>query len=281
MKLYGRRVVFATVSLLVVGCSGGGLTREKALSLLQEQGKNFEPASSQRFTMRTDIWIPQANIENQQNRLAVKNFYDALQREGFLTSPRTQQHILAYDLGTDFYYFPIAGPDIETHRDARITVVVARGRFAEVTGLTGEGVTCQAEVRVEVNPTETFKRMDKVYKMLKQPYIDEWIGPWPAEGSLHSSKTITVSFQKYDDGWRVAGLPSGGGFVSQSQVMSRADSTMMHEEAVIRAMPNLDLVASDPQKQTLTIRDKTSNEVVTVTAEDIRTGRFKLKGSPR
>ncbi|HEX4963415.1 MAG TPA: hypothetical protein VF173_21475 [Thermoanaerobaculia bacterium] len=204
-------VLLAMVYLMVSGCSGGKLTREKALSLLKEKEKDLQESLPQQMvTMRTDIWIPEANIENQQQRLAIKDFYEALHLEGLLTSPTTRPNKLVYDQGTDFFYFPVAGPDIEARQDAWLHAVVARGTFVEVTGLTGEGATCQADVRVELKPTETFRRMNRVYEKLKtklgDPFIQGWLGgALPTEESLHSSRTMTVPLQKYDDGWRVMG----------------------------------------------------------------------------
>lgn len=52
---------------------------------------------------------------------------------------------------------------------------------------------------------------------------------------------------------------------------------MAAAELVIRANPDLELVSSDPDKNTLTVKNKKTGEVVTINAEDIKEGRVTFE----
>jgi hypothetical protein len=208
--------------LALFGCTGGGLTREKALLLLKAREKDLQSELTRTATVSTEIWV----IRSEPQSLPVKNFFEALRHEGLLTSPTTEPRRLLVDDGIVFRYLPIAGPEVMANPNPQLTIVVARGTFAEVTGLTGEGETCQAEVRVEIHPSETFERVNRIFEQHKAnfnvfghqllaergpwPTLSPPFWPWPSEEALHLNRTITVPFRKYDDGWRVelAGLSS-------------------------------------------------------------------------
>ena len=52
---------------------------------------------------------------------------------------------------------------------------------------------------------------------------------------------------------------------------------MAAAEFVIRANPDLELVSSDPDKNTLTVKNKKTGEVVTINAEDIKEGKVTFE----
>jgi hypothetical protein len=52
---------------------------------------------------------------------------------------------------------------------------------------------------------------------------------------------------------------------------------MAAAELVIRANPDLELVSSDPDKNTLTVKNKKTGEVVTINAEDIKEGKITFE----
>ncbi|HVT61285.1 MAG TPA: hypothetical protein VHR45_23180 [Thermoanaerobaculia bacterium] len=228
-------VLLATTYLMVSGCAGDKLTREKALSLLKEKSEKDLP--TQMVSIRTDIHIPNAAGEMRDQSIAVRRFYQALRSEGLLSGQVfvTEGETLSDEsTATGYFYFPVPGPDVEgpvldvegwkssfanklEFPYTSLSLVVARATFAEVTGLTGEGETVEAVVRIEYQPTERVRRITQQQKAtLADPFTQmrlslvpnspgshKW--GWPAEETLHTSETRRYLFRKYDDGWRVEG----------------------------------------------------------------------------
>ncbi|HVR97292.1 MAG TPA: hypothetical protein VMW27_11805, partial [Thermoanaerobaculia bacterium] len=70
-------------------------------------------------------------------------------------------------------------------------------------------------------------------------------------------------------------------FVIGRKVKQMADNpdaaAMTAIEWVIKANPDVELVKSDPDTKTFTVRDKKTGEVTTVSLEDAKNGKFSVK----
>jgi hypothetical protein len=80
----------------------------------------------------------------------------------------------------------------------------------------------------------------------------------------------------------VAGLAVTGFFVKRMADKVAKNPAMVGAEILVRANPDLELVSKDENAQTITIRNKKTNEVITANLEDIKGGRLKFssdKGS--
>ncbi len=72
----------------------------------------------------------------------------------------------------------------------------------------------------------------------------------------------------------LAGTAAVGGFFLKKKL---ENPTMAAAELIVRANPELEMVSSDPDKSTMTIRNKTTGEEVTLNAEDIKEGRISFE----
>jgi len=70
-----------------------------------------------------------------------------------------------------------------------------------------------------------------------------------------------------------------GGYMFKKKVVDpfKDNPGMAAAELVIRANPDLELVSSDPDKNTLTVKNKKTGEVVTINAEDIKEGKVTFE----
>lgn len=66
----------------------------------------------------------------------------------------------------------------------------------------------------------------------------------------------------------------GGMFVKKQVEKFEKNPTMAAAELMVRANPDLELVKSDAEKSTLTIRDKKTGETLTINAEDAKEGKW-------
>lgn len=75
----------------------------------------------------------------------------------------------------------------------------------------------------------------------------------------------------------VGGLVMAGGMFAKKQLDKlEKNPAMTAAEWAVRANPDLELVESDPEAGTLTIRDKKTGEVTTISAEDAKEGKFTV-----
>ena len=76
----------------------------------------------------------------------------------------------------------------------------------------------------------------------------------------------------------VGGLVMAGGMFAKKQLDKlEKNPVMTAAEWAVRANPDVELVESDPEAGTLTIRDKKTGEVTTISAEDAKEGKFSIK----
>jgi len=70
-----------------------------------------------------------------------------------------------------------------------------------------------------------------------------------------------------------------GGYIFKKKVIDPAmdNPAMAAAEVIIRANPDLELVSSDPDKNTLTVKNTKTGEVVTINAEDIQEGKITFE----
>lgn len=72
-------------------------------------------------------------------------------------------------------------------------------------------------------------------------------------------------------------LAAGGWFVKRQVDKYKDNPTMAAAELIVRANPDLELVSSDPQKGTMTVRNKETGEEVTMNASDIEQGKITFE----
>lgn len=73
----------------------------------------------------------------------------------------------------------------------------------------------------------------------------------------------------------MGGLVAAGGWFVKKQVDKFEDNpTMAAAELIVRANPDLEMVSSDPEKGTMTIKNTQTGETLTVNAEDIQDGKI-------
>lgn len=70
-----------------------------------------------------------------------------------------------------------------------------------------------------------------------------------------------------------------GGYMFKKKVVDplKENPGMATAELIIRANPDLELVSSDPDKNTLTVKNTKTGEVVTINAEDIKEGKITFE----
>ncbi len=72
-------------------------------------------------------------------------------------------------------------------------------------------------------------------------------------------------------------LVAAGGWFAKKQIDKFADNPgFAAAELIVRANPDLELVSSDREKNTLTVRNKKTGETLTVNAEDIKDGKVTV-----
>jgi archaellum component FlaG (FlaF/FlaG flagellin family) len=69
----------------------------------------------------------------------------------------------------------------------------------------------------------------------------------------------------------------GGYFAKKAADKFEKNPTMAAAEMVVRLNPDLELVSSDEKTNTLTIKDKKTGEVTTLSADDAKNGKFTIK----
>ena len=69
----------------------------------------------------------------------------------------------------------------------------------------------------------------------------------------------------------------GGYFAKKAADKFQKNPTMAAAEMVVRLNPDLELVSSDEKTNTLTIKDKKTGEVTTLSADDAKNGKFTIK----
>lgn len=74
----------------------------------------------------------------------------------------------------------------------------------------------------------------------------------------------------------VIALAAGGWFLKKQVDRFEENPAMVAAELAVRANPDLELVESDAEKGTLTIRNKQTGEVMTISAEDAKEGRWTV-----
>ncbi|HEX7182424.1 MAG TPA: hypothetical protein VF756_11315 [Thermoanaerobaculia bacterium] len=72
-------------------------------------------------------------------------------------------------------------------------------------------------------------------------------------------------------------VAAGGWFLKKQVDRFEENPAMVAAELAVRANPDFEVVESDAEKSTLTIRNKKTGEVMTVSAEDIEKGRLTFK----
>lgn len=70
--------------------------------------------------------------------------------------------------------------------------------------------------------------------------------------------------------WRITG--------ATPERASSASSGLATAKLIIQANPDLDLVSSDEAAGTMTVRNKRTNEVITVSIEDVKNGKIRFSG---
>jgi non-canonical (house-cleaning) NTP pyrophosphatase len=95
-------------------------------------------------------------------------------------------------------------------------VVLARREVVELTGIRKEGIQAAADFTWKAVPTEAGKAFDPTSDTFKSlpPELQEAVTKSQGVGPFGSSSTVnwneiyksTASFQKYDDGWRLAAI---------------------------------------------------------------------------
>ena len=68
-----------------------------------------------------------------------------------------------------------------------------------------------------------------------------------------------------------------GWFVKKQVDKYQDNPAMAAAELIVRANPDLELVSSDPEKGTMTVKNKQTGEVVTINAEDINEGKITFE----
>jgi hypothetical protein len=74
----------------------------------------------------------------------------------------------------------------------------------------------------------------------------------------------------------VIALGAVGYFAKKKLDQFKANPTMTAAELIVKANPDLELVSSDPKKNTMTIRDKKTGKTMTWNADDIKNGRVTV-----
>ncbi|RPH54695.1 hypothetical protein EHM82_06480, partial [bacterium] len=75
----------------------------------------------------------------------------------------------------------------------------------------------------------------------------------------------------------VGGLVMAGGMFAKKQLDKLEENPVMTAaEWAVRANPDVELVESDPEAGTLTIREKATGKVTTISAEDAKEGKFTI-----
>jgi hypothetical protein len=72
-------------------------------------------------------------------------------------------------------------------------------------------------------------------------------------------------------------LMAGGWFIKRQVDKYKDNPTMAAAELIVRANPDLELVSSDPEKGTMTVKNKQTGEVVTMNASDIENGKITFE----
>jgi hypothetical protein len=75
----------------------------------------------------------------------------------------------------------------------------------------------------------------------------------------------------------ILALVAGGWFVKRQVDKYQDNPGMAAAELIVRANPDLELVSSDPEKGTMTVKNKQTGEVVTINAEDIQDGKITFE----
>lgn len=75
----------------------------------------------------------------------------------------------------------------------------------------------------------------------------------------------------------IIALAAGGWFVKRQVDKYKDNPTMAAAEIIVRANPDLELVSSDSDKNTMTIKNTKTGEVVTINAEDIKEGKITFE----
>lgn len=72
-------------------------------------------------------------------------------------------------------------------------------------------------------------------------------------------------------------IVAGGWFVKSKVDQYKDNPTIAAAEIMVRANPDLELVSSDPEKGTMTIKNSKTGETVTMNAEDIENGKLTFE----
>ncbi len=75
----------------------------------------------------------------------------------------------------------------------------------------------------------------------------------------------------------IVALLAGGWFVKRQVDKYKDNPTMAAAELIVRTNPELELVSSDPEKGTMTIKNKQTGETVTLNASDIEEGKLTFE----
>ena len=75
----------------------------------------------------------------------------------------------------------------------------------------------------------------------------------------------------------VLALAAGGWFVKRQVDKYKDNPAMAAAEIAVRANPDLELISSDPEKGTMTVKNKKTGETVTVNASDLENGKITFE----
>jgi hypothetical protein len=203
------------LTLLLTACGNGSLTRGKASALLEKEKPILDVGTRMRQTLllRLDIWVPDHDIKGKPSQLRVLKFLEQLKGQGFLQGPQTQRYNLLEGPGTHYYFHVVPSEDVQESGGNEIDLQVALTHpyYGEVSGITQEGNQAEAEVVVKHRATKAYAAIAQALEAApgKELQGDKWSmgyvlpNGWGAEDLVASSDKTTVSFQKYDDGWRL------------------------------------------------------------------------------
>lgn len=236
LQSFAFLVSFIFITILVSACSSGGLSRSQVQKMIMEsndfrhpatlefvqgnivigKGKGLVVAKSETETEPEAIQRRIAEHYALNPQMAVADYLgliDArLKRTNDVPDPVT--------VATKNWYFDERYTLTEKGRkmweDARLpvnenAVPTARKELIEVTGLTGEGDTFQAEYTWKWVPNEVGKSLDsstEEFRKLSEKIRQDLIAPGGLKSrdqtiSFEGTNQGKATFRKYDDGWRL------------------------------------------------------------------------------
>ena len=202
-------ILAGVLALLPTTACSSGLSRDKALAILELHNNELQPWEVTFTTDYMDDGVKGPPTLDGGHRSfsgpQVALFYRSMVENRLLTPPK---RILHFNGITQFFTYRVA-TGVEGSTGVFLSLVIARARYSSVLGIQQTDKTATVEAELEYVLTETGKRYVEVAKSLSVPISQLVVNsdpPGETANPISPPKIVQrYAFTKWDDGWRLGG----------------------------------------------------------------------------